>query len=97
MNTIERLHHACRDYPENVTNNKIGKSISANEDAKVKFFEVPLKPVYNLVELLKIVPIGRSSIYNEVKAGRLRAAKMGRRTLFLANDISTWLEKMRLS
>lgn len=54
------------------------------------------QPVYDVNSLLKVVPIGRSSIYNEIKAGRLRTSKMGRRTLFLANDVLAWLEQMQI-
>lgn len=50
-----------------------------------------LKPIYNIPELLKVVPIGRSKLYEEIKFNRLRPTKIGRRTLFMLNDVLTWL------
>lgn len=55
------------------------------------------RPVYDMNSLLELIPIGRSSIYHEIKAGRLRTCKMGRRTLFLPKDILSWLESLRSS
>lgn len=52
------------------------------------------KPAYSLTELLRLVPIGRTTIYREVKTGNLRATKRGRRTIFLASDIAGWLEQL---
>ena len=55
------------------------------------------KPAYDIKGLLELVPISRGSIYNEIKAGRLRICKMRRKTLFLAKDISAWLESLQSS
>jgi len=38
------------------------------------------KLAYSICELANDGPIGRSSIYNQIAAGRLRARKIGRRT-----------------
>jgi excisionase family DNA binding protein len=35
-------------------------------------------------------------IYQEIQAGRLRARKLGRRTLILAADLSAWLANLPL-
>ncbi len=40
---------------------------------------------------------GRSTIYEEIKAGRLPARKLGRRTLILATDFSEWLANLPLA
>ena len=53
------------------------------------------KPAYDLPALLKLVPVGRSLVYEEIAAGHLRATKVGRRTIFLADDVATWLEHLR--
>ncbi len=55
------------------------------------------KPAYGLNELLELQPCGRSFVYEEIKAGRLRATKAGRRTIFLADDVASWLESLRTS
>jgi len=49
------------------------------------------KLAYSIAELPAIVSLGRSHIYEEIKAGRLRTVKAGRRTLVLADDLQTWL------
>lgn len=53
------------------------------------------KPAYSLPELLQLQPLKRSAIYKEIKSGRLRATKAGRRTIFLADDIADWLEALQ--
>jgi excisionase family DNA binding protein len=65
----------------------------ANKDA-VKELNgiVALKQVYDIPDLLTIVPIGRSKLYDEINANRLHATKIGRRTLFLLKDVLAWLE-----
>lgn len=49
---------------------------------------------YSVEETRKVTGIGRTAIYEEIKAGRLRAVKRGRRTLILADDIRRWLEAL---
>ena len=39
-------------------------------------------------------PFSRSSIYEEIKDGRLRARKFGRRTVVLEQDYREWLETL---
>jgi predicted DNA-binding transcriptional regulator AlpA len=53
------------------------------------------KSAYSLRELLELVPLSKSSIYGQIKAGRLRAAKCGRRTIFMIGDVEQWLDGMR--
>lgn len=53
------------------------------------------KTAYSVSELLQLGPWSRTMVYEEIKAGRLRSTKLGRRTIFLADDVITWLEKLR--
>jgi hypothetical protein len=38
--------------------------------------------------------IGRTSVYVEISAGRLRARKAGRRTIITADDAEEWLSRL---
>jgi excisionase family DNA binding protein len=49
------------------------------------------KLAYSIAELPELVSLGRSHIYEEIRAGRLRTIKAGRRTLVLAEDLREWL------
>lgn len=40
------------------------------------------------------VGIGRTRFYQEVKAGRLRVRKLGRRTLVTTDDAEEWLSNL---
>jgi excisionase family DNA binding protein len=47
---------------------------------------------YTILEAKRVAAgISRTTLYEEIKAGRLRAVKRGRRTLILADDLKTWL------
>ena len=52
------------------------------------------KFAYAISDLPKIVSLGRSFIYEEIAAGRLRTVKAGRRTLVLADDLKSWLSSL---
>jgi hypothetical protein len=41
--------------------------------------------------LLAAVPVSRTFVYEEIKKGRLVARKLGRRTVFLIEDVRSWL------
>ena len=42
-------------------------------------------------EVADVVPIGRTTLFKEINAGRLRAHKAGRRTLILSTDLDDYL------
>lgn len=43
-------------------------------------------------EATRLLSVGRSSIYNEIKAGRLRALKLGRRTVIATTELRRYLD-----
>jgi Helix-turn-helix domain len=49
---------------------------------------------YTLIEFARRNRIGLSTAYNEIKAGRLTARKVGRRTLITAEDERDWLQRL---
>lgn len=50
---------------------------------------------YGISDALEVVPVGRSLLYEEIKAGHLKTFKIGARTLIAADDLSAWLEGYR--
>ncbi len=46
---------------------------------------------YSIADIVKLSGVGRTLLYEEIKAGRLKAHKLGRRTLILADDLQHWL------
>lgn len=41
-----------------------------------------------------IIDCGRTKIFEEIKEGRLKARKFGRRTIILRDDLLTWLNDL---
>jgi predicted DNA-binding transcriptional regulator AlpA len=42
-------------------------------------------------DVVKKTTISRTKVYEEIKLGRLKARKIGRRTIILADDARAWL------
>jgi excisionase family DNA binding protein len=54
-----------------------------------------MEPIaYTIDEVTKLVGIGRTKLYEDINAGRLRARKAGTRTLILAADLHSWLDQL---
>jgi excisionase family DNA binding protein len=52
------------------------------------------KAAYSVVGLAEVTSIRRTTIFELVKSGRLKATKCGRRTLFLATHVAAFLAEL---
>jgi hypothetical protein len=52
------------------------------------------KLAFGIDDLEEASGFGRSTIYEQIKAGNLRARKLGRRTFVMADDAKAWLESL---
>jgi excisionase family DNA binding protein len=52
------------------------------------------KLAYSIAELASAAGVGRSFIYEEIKSGRLKLKKAGRRSLVMEEDARAWLAGM---
>jgi excisionase family DNA binding protein len=49
------------------------------------------KRAFSIPEFCLLYGVCRTTVYEEIRAGRLRAVKVGRRTLILVDDAEAWL------
>jgi hypothetical protein len=50
---------------------------------------------YSVNETIELLSLGRTSLYALVKAGKLTPRKVGKKTLFLAPDITRFLTQLQ--
>jgi excisionase family DNA binding protein len=49
---------------------------------------------YSIAEACSVARAGRTSLYEAIRSGALRAVKRGRRTIVLADDLRQYLENL---
>ena len=49
---------------------------------------------YSIAEACAVARAGRTSLYEAIRSGALRAVKRGRRTIVLADDLRRYLESL---
>jgi len=54
------------------------------------------KPALSIAEFCEAVSIGRTRAYVEIKSGRLRVLKVGRRSLITVKEMHAWLQRLAL-
>jgi excisionase family DNA binding protein len=52
------------------------------------------KRAYSIADFCSRYGVGRTTTYEEIKAGRLRIVKAGRRTLVTADAAESWLKNL---
>jgi predicted DNA-binding transcriptional regulator AlpA len=53
-----------------------------------------VKQAYTVNEVIKEIGIGRSKLYAEIKDGKIIPRKIGKKTIFLAKDVETYLNDL---
>jgi excisionase family DNA binding protein len=54
-----------------------------------------MKRAYSINEFCNVYDLGRTKAYQEIKSGRLRAVKVGTRTIIRADDAEQWLASLK--
>lgn len=52
------------------------------------------KLAYQILEFCKVAGVGKTTVYQEMAAGRLKAKKVGARTLITAESGQAWLDNL---
>jgi excisionase family DNA binding protein len=55
------------------------------------------KLAFSIKELTELMPVSRDTVSREVKAGRLIVTILGRRQMFLAENVRKWLNSLPTS
>lgn len=49
---------------------------------------------YSIKDVCRVVNAGQTKIYSEINAGRLKAVKLGKRTLITSEALKEWLNAL---
>ena len=52
---------------------------------------------YGIKQAVEATSVGRSLIYQEIRAGNIKVFKIGARTLIAADDLKSWLDTYRFA
>ncbi len=55
----------------------------------------PTLLAYGINQAVKATSVGRSLLYEQIKAGNLKTFKIGTRTLIAAEDLVAWLDQYK--
>lgn len=68
------------------------KIVPASESKQIRLptFDKP-KLAYTIREVRGLIGISHTSIYNDIRKGKLRSVKYGKKTLIMAADLQAWL------
>jgi len=50
-----------------------------------------MKKAFTIKETVELTGISKTMLYNQIKKGRLKACKIGRRTIIRENDLDSFL------
>jgi excisionase family DNA binding protein len=53
-----------------------------------------MKRAYSISEFCEVYELGRTKTYQEIKTGRLRAVKVGSKTIIRTDDAEEWLASL---
>ena len=68
-----------------------GTPAAANPDNELGASATHSRRAFSIREFCRQYSVGRTNAYQEIAAGRLRAVKVGRRTLITHDDAEAWL------
>jgi excisionase family DNA binding protein len=55
------------------------------------------KIALSVAEAINVTGLSRTTLYGEIKSGRLPTRKIGRRRIIIADELRAWLEKQSKS
>lgn len=53
-----------------------------------------MKLAYSVNEAMQAVGVGRTKLYAEINAGKIKTRKLGTKTIILAKDLSDYIESL---
>jgi hypothetical protein len=76
---------------------QLGSSVPLDDSDRAVAQDLGSLRAYSIKELCRLTSLGRTSIYDAIKLGRLKARYWGRRTVVLAEDAAAFLRNLPTS